>query len=100
MYYAYIYYCYCMCTGDYKLNGMKAWITNTYESRYGVVFTQADKALKHKGITAFIVDMRSSGISLGKKEDKLGIRGSSTRTVSFDNVLVPKFNMLGIRYVW
>lgn len=83
-------------SGDhYVLNGSKAWITNSYESTYGVVFATTDKALKHKGITAFIVDMKSPGLSLGKKEDKLGIRGSSTATVTFEDYKVPKENMLG-----
>ena len=83
---------------SYILNGSKAWITNSYEASYGIVFATTDKSLKHKGrrffppdfnkiqisqllfprllgITAFIVDMQTPGISLGKKEDKLGIRG-------------------------
>lgn len=67
------------------LNGSKAWITNAYEASYGVVFATTDKSLKHKGISAFIVDMKNTpGITLGKKEDKLGIRGSSTATVMFE----------------
>jgi hypothetical protein len=57
------------------LNGTKAWITNAYEASFGLVMATTDKSLKHKGITCFIVDMKSPGISLGKKEDKLGIRG-------------------------
>eukprot|EP00597_Dinobryon_sp_UTEXLB2267_P004328 CAMPEP_0170074660 /NCGR_PEP_ID=MMETSP0019_2-20121128/11925_1 /TAXON_ID=98059 /ORGANISM="Dinobryon sp., Strain UTEXLB2267" /LENGTH=373 /DNA_ID=CAMNT_0010285107 /DNA_START=152 /DNA_END=1273 /DNA_ORIENTATION=- len=81
--------------GDFVLNGSKAWITNSYESSYGIVFATTDKSLKHKGISAFIVDMKSPGLSLGKKEDKLGIRGSSTATVTFEDVKVPKFNLLG-----
>lgn len=82
--------------GDhFVLNGSKAWITNAAEAHYGVVFATTDKALKHKGISAFIVPMHSEGVVLGKKEDKLGIRGSSTCTVSFEDCKVPKENMLG-----
>lgn len=77
------------------LNGSKAWITNSYESKYGVVFATTDKSLKHKGISAFIVDMKNPGISLGKKEDKLGIRASSTATVSFEECRIPKDCILG-----
>lgn len=77
------------------LNGAKAWITNAHEARYGVVFATTDKALKHKGISAFIVDMKSPGVSLGKKEEKLGIRGSSTSTVTFEDCKIPKSNLLG-----
>lgn len=79
----------------YVLNGTKAWITNAHEAEYGVVFAQIDKNLKHKGITCFIVNMKDKKVSLGKKENKLGIRGSSTSTVSFDNVIVPIENILG-----
>lgn len=82
--------------GDHwVLNGSKAWITNSYEAKYGVVFATTDKALKHKGISAFVVDMKSPGITLGKKEDKLGIRGSSTATVTFEDCKVPKNQLLG-----
>jgi butyryl-CoA dehydrogenase len=82
--------------GDhYILNGSKAWITNAYEARWGVVLATTDKSLKHKGISAFIVDMKSPGISLGKKEDKLGIRGSSTATITFEDCKVPKDQLLG-----
>ena len=58
------------------LNGTKAWITNSYEASYGLVMATTDKSLKHKGISCFIVDMKARGVSLGKKEDKLGIRGT------------------------
>lgn len=82
--------------GDhFVLNGAKAWITNAYEARYGVVFATTDKSLKGKGISAFIVDMHAEGVSLGKKEDKLGIRGSSTATVTFEDAKVPKDCLLG-----
>jgi butyryl-CoA dehydrogenase len=82
--------------GDhYVINGAKAWITNSYESKYAVVFATTDKNLKHKGISAFIVEMNTPGLSLGKKEDKLGIRGSSTCTVTLEDCKVPKENLLG-----
>jgi butyryl-CoA dehydrogenase len=82
--------------GDhFVLNGSKAWITNSWEASYGVVFATTDKSLKHKGISCFIVDMKGPGVVLGKKEDKLGIRGSSTSTVTFEDCKVPKANMLG-----
>jgi butyryl-CoA dehydrogenase len=82
--------------GDfYVLNGSKAWITNAHDAKYGIVFATTDKDLNHKGISAFIVDMYSEGINIGKKEDKLGIRGSSTGTVTFENVQIPKDQILG-----
>jgi butyryl-CoA dehydrogenase len=71
-------------------------ITNAHEARYAVVFATTDKSLKHKGISAFIVDMESKGVGLGKKEDKLGIRATSTATVTFEDCLVPKENLLGV----
>jgi butyryl-CoA dehydrogenase len=77
------------------LNGTKAWITNAYESKYGVVFATTDKSLKHKGISCFIVDMKAPGVILGKKEDKLGIRASSTSSVTFEDCKVPKNQILG-----
>lgn len=79
----------------YVLNGSKAWITNAKEASYGVVFATTDKNLKHKGISAFVVDMKAPGISLGKPEDKLGIRGSSTCTVTFEDCKVPANQLLG-----
>jgi butyryl-CoA dehydrogenase len=82
--------------GDvWVLNGSKAWITNAHEADFGVVLATTDKSLKHKGISAFIVDMKTPGIVLGKKEDKLGIRASSTATVTFEDCKIPKFNLLG-----
>jgi butyryl-CoA dehydrogenase len=82
--------------GDHwVLNGSKAWITNSYEAKYAVVFATTNKQLKHKGITAFVVDMQTPGVILGKKEDKLGIRGSSTATVTFEDCKIPKDNVIG-----
>lgn len=82
--------------GDhYVLNGTKAWISNAHECGAAIVFATTDKSLKHKGISAFIVPRDSPGFSLGKKEDKLGIRASSTANLIFEDVLVPKENLLG-----
>uniref|UniRef100_A0A1I8N4U0 Short-chain specific acyl-CoA dehydrogenase, mitochondrial n=1 Tax=Musca domestica TaxID=7370 RepID=A0A1I8N4U0_MUSDO len=82
--------------GDhYVLNGTKAWITNAYEAKAAVVFATTDKSLKHKGISAFIVPKDTKGFSLGKKEDKLGIRGSSTCQLIFEDCVIPKESILG-----
>lgn len=80
---------------EWVLNGSKAWITNGYESTAAVVLATTDKSKKHKGISAFIVPKPTPGLSLGKKEDKLGIKGSSTCVINFDNCRIPKENMLG-----
>lgn len=80
---------------NYILNGTKAWITNGFESKATVVFATTDKAKKHKGISAFIVPKPIEGLSLGKKEDKLGIRGSSTCNLIFEDCKIPKENLLG-----
>lgn len=81
--------------GGWKLNGTKSWITNGYESEATVVFATTDKSLKHKGISAFIVPKPTAGLSLGKKEDKLGIRGSSTCNLIFEDCIIPEENLLG-----
>lgn len=82
--------------GDYFiLNGTKAWITNGYEADAALVFATVDTALKHKGVVALLVDMPSKGLSLGKKEDKLGIRASSTCNLIFEDCPVPVANLLG-----
>ncbi|OGQ21624.1 MAG: acyl-CoA dehydrogenase [Deltaproteobacteria bacterium RBG_16_71_12] len=84
----------------WELNGTKAWITNAYEADAAIVFATTDKALKHKGISAFLVPMSGpggapKGLSLGKKEDKLGIRASSTANLIFEGCRIPKANLLG-----
>lgn len=79
----------------FLLNGTKSWITNGFESEAAVVFATTDKNLKHKGISAFIVPKPTNGLELGKKEDKLGIRGSSTCSLIFEDCKVPKENLLG-----
>merc|ERR1719466_188644 len=82
--------------GDHwVLNGTKAWITNSYEASASVVFATTDRSMKHKGISAFIVPMPTEGLTLGKKEDKLGIRGSSTAYLIFEDCKIPKENLLG-----
>ncbi|ALC47337.1 Arc42 [Drosophila busckii] len=82
--------------GDrYVLNGTKAWITNAFEAEAAIVFATTNKQLKHKGISAFIVPKDIKGFSLGKKEDKLGIRGSSTCQLIFEDCEIPKENLLG-----
>lgn len=80
---------------SYIINGSKAWITNAHDADYGIVFATTNSSLKHKGISAFLIDMKSNGIIIGKKEDKLGIRGSSTGTVTFEDCIIPKENLLG-----
>jgi acyl-CoA dehydrogenase len=79
---------------DYVLNGQKCWITNANYARFYVVFATEDPESRHKGIGAFIVDRDSPGLRVGKKEDKLGQRASDTAQVFFDDVVVPKENML------
>ena len=82
--------------GDHwVLNGTKAWITNGYEAEGTVVFATTDKSLNHKGISAFYVPMPAEGLSLGKKEDKLGIRASSTCNLIFEDCKIPKDNLIG-----
>ncbi|XP_025836254.1 short-chain specific acyl-CoA dehydrogenase, mitochondrial isoform X2 [Agrilus planipennis] len=82
--------------GNYfSLSGTKAWITNGYESEAAIVFATTDKNLKHKGISAVIVPKPIKGLELGKKEEKLGIRGSSTCLLMFDECQIPRENLLG-----
>lgn len=82
--------------GDtFTINGTKSWITNAFEARAIVLFATTDKTKKHKGISAFIVDSPTAGLSLGKKEDKLGIRGSSTCSLIFEDCEVTRDHILG-----
>ncbi|MFA6457621.1 MAG: acyl-CoA dehydrogenase [Bacteroidota bacterium] len=82
--------------GDhYVLNGIKNWITNGINADYVLVIAQTDPAKGHKGISAFIVEKGMPGFSHGKKERKLGIRSSDTVSLTFENVRVPKENMIG-----
>jgi butyryl-CoA dehydrogenase len=81
--------------GDsYIIHGTKSWITNGYEADAVIVFATTDTKAGHKGITAFVVPMPIVGLSLGKKEDKLGIRASSTCNLIFEECRVPKENIL------
>ncbi|XP_056288951.1 short-chain specific acyl-CoA dehydrogenase, mitochondrial isoform X2 [Pseudoliparis swirei] len=82
---------------DWVLSGTKAWITNSWEAAAAVVFATTDRSLRHKGISAFLLPMPHPGLSLGKKEDKLGIRASSTANVILDDCRVPRDHMLGPR---
>jgi len=81
--------------GGWVLNGSKLWITNGAEAGTFVVFANTNPSVGYKGITAFIVERGFAGFSVGKKEDKLGIRASSTTALSFDGVEVPDENVLG-----
>jgi butyryl-CoA dehydrogenase len=81
--------------GGYVLNGSKVFITNGKEADVAVVFATIDKNLKHKGITAFLVEKGTPGYSVGKLEHKLGIRGSSTAELIFEDCFVPEANRLG-----
>ena len=82
--------------GDhYLLNGTKNWITNGNSASYYLVIAQTDVEKGHKGINAFIVEKSWDGVTVGKKEDKLGIRGSDTHSIMFQDVKVPKENRIG-----
>lgn len=82
--------------GDhYVLNGTKIFITNANYANVFVVFAMTDKSKGNKGISAFIVEKDFPGFSIGKKEKKLGIRGSATAELIFENCIVPKENLLG-----
>lgn len=82
--------------GDhYVLNGTKNWITNGSTADYYLVIAQTDVEKKHKGINAFIVEKRWEGFEIGPKEQKLGIRGSDTHSLIFNDVKVPKENRIG-----
>lgn len=82
--------------GDkYILNGTKNWITNGNNASVYLVMAQSYPEKKHKGINAFIVEKGQKGFQIGKKEDKLGIRGSDTHSLMFQDVEVPKENRIG-----
>ncbi len=82
--------------GDhYLLNGTKNWITNGGRSDVYLVIAQTDREKGHHGINAFIVEKGMPGFEIGPKEDKLGIRGSDTHTLQFNDVKVPKENRIG-----
>ena len=82
--------------GDhYLLNGTKNWITNGGRAGVYLVIAQTDRSKGHRGINAFIVEQGMEGFHIGPKEDKLGIRGSDTHTLQFNDVKVPKENRIG-----
>jgi len=83
-------------TGDgFVLSGRKLWITNAQEAGVFIVFATVDPAAGYKGITAFLVERGAAGFAVGRKEDKLGIRASSTCELLLDNVAVPASRVLG-----
>jgi len=82
--------------GDsYVVNGTKNFITNAPQADTCVLFAMTDKAKTHKGITAFVVDMKWKGVSLGKHEKKMGIKASATSSIIFEDVRIPAKNRLG-----
>lgn len=80
---------------DVVINGNKMWITNAGYADLFVLYGTTNPELKHKGITAVVIEKGTAGIELGKKEDKMGHRCSDTRAITFNNVRVPKKNILG-----
>ena len=80
---------------DVIINGNKMWITNAGYADLFVLYGTTDPALKHKGITAVVIEKGTPGIEIGKKEDKMGHRCSDTRAMTFNNVRIPKKNILG-----
>jgi len=81
--------------GHYVLNGTKLWISNAAEADLFIVFATVDASLGHRGITAFILNRHMKGLSVGKKEDKLGIRASSTCELLMNDVRVSEADVLG-----
>ncbi len=79
----------------YRLTGRKLWISNAREAGLFFVFATLDRAAGYRGITAFLVEKNTPGFTVGRKEDKLGIRASSTCELVFDNCLVPADSVLG-----
>jgi acyl-CoA dehydrogenase len=81
--------------GHYVLNGTKCWITNGGVADLFTVFATLDRSLRHQGVCAFVMPANTPGITIGKKEDKMGQRASDTRVIHFDNVRVPAAQRLG-----
>jgi alkylation response protein AidB-like acyl-CoA dehydrogenase len=82
--------------GDhYVLNGVKNWITNGSTASVYLVMAQTDASKGSRGINAFIVEKNTTGVTVGPKENKMGIRGSDTHSISFTDVIVPKENRIG-----
>jgi butyryl-CoA dehydrogenase len=80
---------------EFVVNGSKIFITNGGYLGTGIVFASFDRSLKHKGISAFIVDLKSPGVTVLKNENKMGIRGTYTTAFALDNLRVPAENLLG-----
>ena len=80
---------------NYVLNGAKCWITNGAEADVAIVFATTDATKRNKGVSAFIVDMNAEGLTVGKLEDKLGIKATSTAQIFFEDCKVPARNLLG-----
>ncbi len=83
------------CEGGFKLTGRKLWITNAAEAGIFIIFANAQPDAGYRGITAFLMDRETPGFSLGKKEDKLGIRASSTCELILEDCFVPSEMILG-----
>ena len=81
--------------GGYRLNGRKLWISNAREAGLFIVFATLDPAAGYRGITAFLIEKGTSGFTVGRKEDKLGIRASSTCELIFDNCEIAAESVLG-----
>nr|VZI51073.1 unnamed protein product [Spirometra erinaceieuropaei] len=77
------------------LNGVKCWITNGLEAEGAIVFATTDRSKKHKGISAFVMRTPREGLVVGKPEDKLGIRATSTCTLTFEDCHLPQSGLLG-----
>jgi alkylation response protein AidB-like acyl-CoA dehydrogenase len=80
--------------GDFVLNGSKIWITNGPQAHFCVTYANKDPELRHRGVSAFIVETDWDGFNVGKVEDKLGIASSGTSELFFENLRVPKENLL------
>lgn len=79
----------------YTINGSKMWITNSVEANFFIVFANLDPSKGYKGISAFVLEKGMKGFNIAKKEKKLGIKASSTCVLTFDDVEIPKGNLLG-----
>lgn len=80
---------------DYVVNGQKVWITNAPNANWAIVFCMTQPEKKHQGITALMIDKESSGLSVGKHEEKMGIRAAVSAGIHFENCRVPVSNRLG-----
>jgi butyryl-CoA dehydrogenase len=80
---------------NYKIDGTKLFITNGGFADFFIVIASTDREQKHKGLSAFLVDTETDGLSVGKRLDKMGIKGSDTREIILENVVIPSGNLLG-----